>query len=965
MRQGTIHFHVAAAGVAFSVTAWRRKIAVDQWARHPIRNASKGAANVSPLLFLLEEEKASVIDDGFALLVEHEAIAALDGSLRKGLGLPPHPAAGLQLSSRGTVEDPAFELHAQFQMASGLPIRSYQRTGAFLKLGRREYTLDGDTYRILVALEEFQKNPGTTMEERLVSFGRLKRALPESARLGSGYLDELRIEFAPAFKLQVFRNAKGEADFNLEPCRWVRDDRGSGGLEEGEQIPASFLAPEALDSFSGYLRKRSRLLPAHPLPDGTILVLGEEARRAMEVAHRIQKEPPEVREAFLREPQRYLREAFGDDFDEERLESIFWEDDLSDRIRAIGLWQPPVLPWLTPAPTEWLPPQAGGLKIGDDTFEVHPEELPAMADLLARAIERGERSIAWDGREVPATPEALEAVERLIDAHGPKYRSPDADEPTAEAERPPPRILLTHMNHTDVQYKAALRRKLDADARVPQLLQTDPLPHQRDAIQWLQEHFLVGNPGAILADDMGLGKTLTALAFLSWLRGLETRELVVRRPTLLIAPTGLLSNWMEEHDKHLLTPGLGKRLLATGKGLAELRIGEGPDDPDAPVLDTKRLEASDWVLTTYETLRDYQPSFVRVKWGAVVLDEAQKVKNPAARVTNAINSVDASFRLVMTGTPVENRLADLWSIADVAWPGRLGDLRAFAQRYDEAPPEELLSLSQELMVESPPPLMKRRMKIDHLSGLPQKASLPWREFMPPVQADRYADAVRQARASDERGKMLGALHDFRRISLAPLSWLDAGADDEAWSRSSARLISLFRILDEAHAAGEKVLVFLEEKSVQADLRNVLQRRYDLAGLPMVINGDVTGPSRQRQVGVFQEEDGFDVMLLSPKAGGVGLTLTAANHVVHLSRWWNPAVEDQCSDRVYRIGQRRDVTIHHPLAIHPTFQDQSFDLLLDALLERKRSLSRHVLSPAAILQEQDGEDLFRRATQQTV
>jgi SNF2 family DNA or RNA helicase len=261
--------------------------------------------------------------------------------------------------------------------------------------------------------------------------------------------------------------------------------------------------------------------------------------------------------------------------------------------------------------------------------------------------------------------------------------------------------------------------------------------------------------------------------------------------------------------------------------------------------------------------------------------------------------------------------------------------------------------------------MKRRMKIDHLSGLPQKESLPSREFMPPLQADRYADAVRQARASDERGKMLGALHDFRRISLAPLSWLDAGADDEAWSRSSARLISLFRILDEAHAAGEKVLVFLEEKSVQADLRNVLQRRYDLAGLPMVINGDVTGPSRQRQVGVFQEEDGFDVMLLSPKAGGVGLTLTAANHVVHLSRWWNPAVEDQCSDRVYRIGQRRDVTIHHPLAIHPTFQDQSFDLLLDALLERKRSLSRHVLSPAAILQEQDGEDLFRRATQQTV
>lgn len=175
---------------------------------------------------------------------------------------------------------------------------------------------------------------------------------------------------------------------------------------------------------------------------------------------------------------------------------------------------------------------------------------------------------------------------------------------------------------------------------------------------------------------------------------------------------------------------------------------------------------------------------------------------------------------------------------------------------------------------------------------------------------------------------------------------------------SSRFIALLRILDEISKKDEKVLIFLESLDLQSSnqLPLLLQRRYGLQRLPMVINGQVKTEERQRQVNLFQKENGFDVMILSPKAGGVGLTLTAANHVVHLSRWWNPAVEDQCSDRVYRIGQTKDVHIYYPLSILPTEEDKSFDLRLQNLMNRKRKLAQNLLA-VPTLSAKDYEDLL--------
>jgi SNF2 family DNA or RNA helicase len=231
--------------------------------------------------------------------------------------------------------------------------------------------------------------------------------------------------------------------------------------------------------------------------------------------------------------------------------------------------------------------------------------------------------------------------------------------------------------------------------------------------------------------------------------------------------------------------------------------------------------------------------------------------------------------------------------------------------------------------------------------------------MPPRQLASY----RQAMAlNDLRGPQgtLGLIQSLRQISLHP-GLFDGKGFDPA---DSARFTAAIEVLDQVHKLGEKVLIFIESLEIQTanQLPLLLQRRYGLSAPPLVINGAVGTAERQKRVDAFQSNDGgFDVMLLSPKAGGVGLTLTAANHVIHLSRWWNPAVEDQCSDRAHRLGQTKDVHIYYPMAIDPEHPDNSFDLKLNELMSRKRELSRSLLMPMEFSKE-DYDNLISSLSQ---
>lgn len=357
-------------------------------------------------------------------------------------------------------------------------------------------------------------------------------------------------------------------------------------------------------------------------------------------------------------------------------------------------------------------------------------------------------------------------------------------------------------------------------------------------------------------------------------------------------------------------------------------------------------------MTTYETLRDYDTEFGAVPFAAMLMDEAQKVKTPAARMTDAAKGMRADFRVAMTGTPVENRLADLWCIVDGVHSGYLRDLKHFSATY-EAPgvePERMKQLKARL--ERPfggaPGLMLRRLRKDRLPDLPEAIIHRAEGQMPPIQADAYRRVISEARTQRAKGARLGALLRLRSVCLHPDTSM--AASDEEFIAASARLVQCFGALDRAAQAGEAALIFLEDLDLQAQLAGIIQRRYRLAAPPDIINGEVSGARRQARVDRFQAGQSFGVMLISPRAGGVGLTLTRANHVIHLSRWWNPAVEDQCTGRALRIGQVRPVHIHLPIACLPG-QDRAFDHNLHDLLERKRQLMNEALVPPT----RDAED----------
>ena len=246
----------------------------------------------------------------------------------------------------------------------------------------------------------------------------------------------------------------------------------------------------------------------------------------------------------------------------------------------------------------------------------------------------------------------------------------------------PIRFLEVIDNLDEIRFRRERRPcRPGISAAVP-ALQTKLLPHQQIGLVWLQRHWEAGNWGALLADDMGLGKTLEALAFISCLVKHSETEGLPQLPVLVVAPTGLLRNWKDEHDKHLSGGGLGRVVEAHGSALRHLRKGTvagrgGELAGGQPLLDLQPLKTADWVLTTYETLRDYQHSFGRIRWRAGVFDEAQKIKNPGARVTDAALAMNIDFALLMTGTPVENRPADIWSMLDRAEPGDVRDTEGF------------------------------------------------------------------------------------------------------------------------------------------------------------------------------------------------------------------------------------------------------------------------------------------------
>ncbi|MDB5393237.1 MAG: putative helicase [Rhodospirillales bacterium] len=446
-------------------------------------------------------------------------------------------------------------------------------------------------------------------------------------------------------------------------------------------------------------------------------------------------------------------------------------------------------------------------------------------------------------------------------------------------------------------------------------------PYQKAGVQWL--HLLSGlGLGACLADDMGLGKTIQVLALLLAQVGKDGG----RRPSLLVAPASLLVNWADEIAR--FAPTLKAAIIHPSAMTAEQVKQITPD----------RLQELDLAITSYGSLLR-MPALTRARWQFVVLDEAQAIKNPNAKQTRAAKALKSDARIALTGTPVENHLGDLWSIFDFINPGLLGSARQFAT-YTKNLAERTHNPYGPLR-ELVRPYILRRLKTDKtvIADLPDKTEITARCALSRKQAALYAQTVselaevlKESEGIERKGIVLTALMRLKQICNHPSQWLN----DNVWAEEdSGKLARLREIAEVVAGRQEKMLVFTQFRAMTEPLQGFLSGIFGRPGL--VLHGGTAVKDRTGLVRAFQQDEGAPFFILSLKAGGVGLTLTEASHVVHFDRWWNPAVESQATDRAFRIGQKKNVLVHK-FVCQGTVEEK-----IDAMLQTKRALSDELLA----------------------
>jgi superfamily II DNA or RNA helicase len=491
----------------------------------------------------------------------------------------------------------------------------------------------------------------------------------------------------------------------------------------------------------------------------------------------------------------------------------------------------------------------------------------------------------------------------------------------------------------------------EAQADPGDALHTALRPYQRDGVRWLWLLSRLGL-GGCLADDMGLGKTVQVLALLL----LVKRHRAIPCPHLLVVPASLLANWKAEAER--FSPSL-RVLVAHPSAVPREELAR---------LGPQTLAEYDLVVSSYGSVHRF-PWLAGASFGLVVLDEAQAIKNPAARQTRAVKALGSRVRLALTGTPVENRAGDLWSIFDFVNPGLLGSAKefgAFLKRASSAGPQkpadsEAPRSPYGALRELVRPYILRRLKTDRavIADLPDKTEVKAFCALTKRQAALYQESVEslareiaQVKPEDRmrrRGLVLASLLRLKQICNHPSQWLGDGAYAPAESGKFARLAEIAEVVASRQ---EKALVFTQFREMTAPLARFLGDAFGRPGL--VLSGETRVRERAELVRRFQEDEAIPFFVLSLKAGGTGLNLTAATHVVHFDRWWNPAVENQATDRAFRIGQRKGVLVHK-LVCRGTVEER-----IDAMLEDKRKLARELLEGGdeVRLTELDDRELLR-------
>lgn len=867
----------------------------------------------------------------------------------------------LSIESRGALGRPEFRYICRFFY--GTHEISPKLWGCFARYGDLTYRLDPQMYALVDEIKKFNNLPPAEKEKRnaLIAFSRIKELSKATAADLDEFLGSNEVIVPSETHVDLLTR---QDDVTMVP----RFD----GVPQDDLIRKFLRMGEVQDIYDleGPDRRRVRV------------VLDDEQREALRRMQRVRHVRGNHKKKILANPV-----AVFEGLNQDRIDLKSY----GDRVKGIGDFVFVAIPYASYTRSglfDDISEHARGPRKFNAGIEVkvpgsnetvkipfeNVREVSNAARIIRDALTQGEFDAEIKGKRVIVTNELLKGLENLENKLQGAGNRADRDPVSPRLEG---KYLLIYTNYDSLEFTESLDfdDKLQP-AEIPESMTQSSklLPHQLDGISWLQRKFRsqVGQGGVLLADDMGLGKTLQLLVFLAWaIEGGHVKpeggnlDIAPWNPILVIMPKILLENntWINDAEAffgenvslfhpYLVLHGTSIKNLRKQSGGAEVELG-------VPLLDIEQFYKHRVVFTNYETVQNYQHSFALVDWSIVVTDEAQKYKTANSKTSHSLKALKTSFRVGLTGTPVENRLLDLWNIADFLQPGLLNSAKEFSTRFEKPLSDGnsgiIEELRRELKYGQPGAFLLRRDKQRHLKGLPEKNEVIIESVLSQEQWELHCEVIRKLQESSGQGKAFQCLHELSQLYQHPnlLDPKEGGfpSADEAFKRSP-KLQSVARELENISQKKEKAIIFARYIKMQGILADTLGRYF---GLKIdIINGDPTIMGSQSRnlrtsnlradiLKRFGEKDGFNILILSPSVAGIGLTITSANHVIHYGRWWNPAVEAQATDRVYRLGQEKPVFVYLPISRWSPGV-RTFDEKLHDILEHKKWLAADFLQP---------------------
>lgn len=907
-----IHTIIANNGLVFSAEQQGRQLNFEEW------SSTDDCIYYFPLSNLVDNGNATI--DGQKCILPFESIYLLDDEERQLLGIPANYKKSIRLRAEGMLNssDYQYKLELLTHVPDGQLIK-YSREGNIVITDSGRYLLNEEQYQLFDAVDSFNHLPEEekTTDNNLRTFGLIKSLAKASKCELDSYLENENV-FVPE-KIDISLGREGE-DYTVKP---------SIGIEQNE-------------NFQNVFQRQRKVLPVYPVQNEK----GERTRVVFSPRQREALVPLKQQDGRFknREDIQKIVENPTEYFDPELFDL---KEFYSDRVIEIGIYRPKFSAFVSPYKSQWIAgaevetPNNGTTRI---TFE-NVEQLQSFEKAIEEAEQKGEPNVAYQETYV-----AVEDAKFLANVSRKQLEAPhkpvNLDDPGLKEQQPKEtkKVLIIEENKEELTFDKYSEGAVSSDGTYtlhvnPGLEEKYSLKaHQREGVAWLQHLYEKKANGCLMADDMGLGKTLQILYFIDW----HSRTHSDHKPYLIVAPVSLLENWENEYKRFFKEPKLSVRRLGSG---------EVPRTFDPGVVDY--MQHMDIILTSYETMRNSQMNFCAVEFDVIALDEAQRIKTPGTMVTTAAKALKGTFRIAMTGTPVENSLMDLWCIMDFCMPGLLGNAKSFSSQY-EAPmknAETDMSALGNAVHERLGVYFMRRLKKDAAKDLPEKYVSKHSYPMPKEQESSYCEAIRRHEEKIQPN-MLQTLHEMKAISEHPYLFDNtlSQRDTKELIDTAARLQATIKLLDDIKLKDEKVIVFAERRESQKMLQKVFFERYGLK--VKIINGETPASkkkiswmfneTRQESIDTFQAQEGFNIIIMSPIAAGMGLNVTGANHVIHFARHWNPAKESQATDRAYRIGQPKDVFVYYPMAISSHYR--SFDETLDDLLNRKSDLATSTLFP---------------------